>query len=795
MLVSFLPNSRQVIGIYLEMSEQSNFSIMFNWRGLSQKINKSKFRWTLDRKIGGLATVLLILLGGVSSYFHFEIKEICRELEEIAQSDIPIYKTTNQLFLYQNQKQLLLEELSLISHNYIYHNESKDQGLYLSKIAYKLDRIDHDISRTLSNGIKQSQFAIAEDNKEDKYRLNQEQEDYQQLKSIFLKLELENQEFNLIIEQILQQAISNQTAPSVNLIQQARLELQDFEQLTQKITQQLNAHIDGSVSAAHEERALMIKTNIFIAFGALIFGILFASLLTRQITSSVKKVTQQAKFIANNIARENLEHQALVIDTNDEIRDLSVAFNQMVENFLFSQTERQQMAEQVLSEKKIAQWQASHDILTDLVNRREFEHQLSQILESEEPTNHSLLYFDLDRFKIINDTCGHTAGDELLRQVSKVFLAQIRSSDTLARIGGDEFAVILYQCPQQNAVEVAQKILTSVQQFCFLWEERSFTIGVSIGVLSFKSQEDTLTSVLKAADAACYSAKNLGRNQIYVMENKEQELAQKSQEMNWLAEIHQALELDRFVLFYQKIQPLQTEYSRSEHYEVLLRMKGQNGQIIPPMAFLPIAERYQLMNQIDRWVIRTLFATQGPHYRKRGRIAQQNAHPSLYAINLSGETLNDVDFVQFIKEQLDHHQIPPQFICFEITETVAIANLSQTKLMITQLQELGCRFALDDFGSGMSSFAYLKNLPVDFLKIDGIFTRELLQDPVNSFILQSFHQVAQRMGIATIAEYVDSEEKLVQLKSLGIDYAQGYWIGKPQALPKLQLLTSNQDVA
>ena len=213
------------------------------------------------------------------------------------------------------------------------------------------------------------------------------------------------------------------------------------------------------------------------------------------------------------------------------------------------------------------------------------------------------------------------------------------------------------------------------------------------------------------------------------------------------------------------------------------------------MAFLPIAERYQLMNQIDRWVIRTLFATQGPHYRKRRRIAQQNAHPSLYAINLSGETLNDVDFVQFIKEQLDHHQIPPQFICFEITETVAIANLSQTKLMITQLQELGCRFALDDFGSGMSSFAYLKNLPVDFLKIDGIFTRELLQDPVNSLILQSFHQVAQRMGIATIAEYVDSEEKLVQLKSLGIDYAQGYWIGKPQALPKLQLLTSNQDVA
>ena len=517
--------------------------------------------------------------------------------------------------------------------------------------------------------------------------------------------------------------------------------------------------------------------------------------ITRHITSSVKRVTEQAKFIANNIAKENLESQALVIDTNDEIRDLSVAFNCMVENFLSTQAERQQMAEQLLHEKELAQWQANHDSLTGLVNRREFEHKLSQILESQEQNYHALLYLDLDRFKIVNDTCGHNAGDELLRQVSKVLQAQIRSSDTLARLGGDEFAVILYRCAQENAVALAQKILTSVQQFCFIWEEQSFTIGVSLGVLSFKSQKDTLTSVLKAADAACYSAKNLGRNQIYLMENKKQELAQQSQEMNWLAAIHQALELNRFVLFYQTIKPLQTESSGSEHYEVLLRMKGQNGQIIPPMAFIPIAERYQLMNQIDRWVIRTLFATQGHHYRKRGRIAQQNDHASLYAINLSGETLNDPNFVQFIKEELDFHQIPPQFICFEITETVAIANLPQAKLMITQLQELGCRFALDDFGSGMSSFAYLKNLPVDFLKIDGIVIRELLDNPINSAIIQSFHQVAQVMGIATIAEFVDTESKLVQLKSLGIDYAQGYWIAKPQPFPKLQLLTTNQDIA
>ena len=425
------------------------------------------------------------------------------------------------------------------------------------------------------------------------------------------------------------------------------------------------------------------------------------------------------------------------------------------------------------------------------MNRREFESRLSQIFESEKTISHSLLYLDLDRFKIINDTCGHDAGDELLRQVSKVLQAQISNSDTLARLGGDEFGVILDQCAQQNAVEIAQKILTAIQKFYFVWEARSFTIGVSIGMLSFNSQEDTLTSVLKAADAACYSAKNLGRNQIYVMENKEQELAEKSQEMNWLTAINQALELDRFVLYSQKIQPLQTDFSQSEHYEVLLRMEGKNGQLIPPMAFIPIAERYQLMNQIDRWVIRTLFATQAQHYRQRGRIAPQDSTASLYAINLSGESLNDTNFVQFIQEQLEYHQIPPHFICFEITETIAIANLLQAKLIITQLQELGCRFALDDFGSGMSSFGYLKSLPVDFLKIDGIFTRELLQDPVNSLIVQSFHQVAQAIRIATIAEYVDSEEKLIQLKSLGIDYAQGYWIAEPQPLPKLQLLTTN----
>ena len=766
---------------------------MFNPQRIIKQSHKRKFRWRLNQKIGGLASVLLVLLGGVSSYFYLEITEISRELEEMGQSDFPLYETTTQLVLYQQEKQLLLEKL-----NYIYHHDSPELGLYFSEIAYKFDRLEQDIHRTLSAGRQQSQLAFQQEQElEDTIRLNQEQEDYQQLQSIFSQLELENQKFNLIIEQFFQLAPSQPIAPSASLIQQARLELEVSQKLTREILERLRAHIDGSVSATVSEKTLAVKTNALIAFGAVLFGLFLSSWVTRQITSSLNKVTQQAKFIANNIDRANFSPEALVIDTNDEIRDLSVAFNRLVDSFLDSQAERQKIAEQMLSEKKLAQWQANHDLLTGLANRREFEHQLSQLWPSNTAKVHSLLYMDLDRFKIVNDTCGHSAGDELLQQVSQVFQAQLRSSDTLARLGGDEFAVILCGCPQKNAVALAEKILSSIQQFCFIWQERSFSIGVSIGVLSFEAQQDTLTSVLKAADAACYRAKNRGRNQIYVMENKEQELAQQSIEMNWLSAIQQALDSDRFLLFYQTIKPLQTISHGSEHYEVLLRMKGANGQIIPPMAFIPVAERYQLMNQIERWVIRTLFATQGHHYRQRGQLSQFQEHPvpSLYTVNLSGETLNDLNFVQFMREQLDWHRIPAQLICFEITETVAISNLPQAKLMITQLRELGCRFALDDFGSGMSSFAYLKSLPVDFLKIDGIFIRELLQDPVNSAIIKSFHQVAQAMGIATIAEFVDSEEKLVRLQSLGIDYAQGYGIAKPQPLPQLQLLNANLEVA
>ena len=347
---------------------------MFKCQQNIQHCNQKKFRWTLSKKIGGLATSLLLLLGGVSSYFYFEIHEISRELEEIGQSDFPLYETTTQLLLYEKEKQLLLEEV-----NYIINHVSEDPRPYYTQIAYKLDRVEQNINKTLLQGKQQAQFALQEEQaKEDKIRLNQEKEDYQKLQLMFLKLELDNQKFNLVIEQFLYQAINYSIPPPTSSIRQARLELQVSQELTQEILQTLKAHIDGSVSATVDERAIAVTTNALIALGALLFGLFFSTWVTRQITSSINKVTQQAKLIADNIERESLNLEALAIDTNDEIRDLSIAFNRMVNKFLDSQAERKKISEQIFSEKELAQWQAQHDSLTGLVNRRQFEDQLSQ---------------------------------------------------------------------------------------------------------------------------------------------------------------------------------------------------------------------------------------------------------------------------------------------------------------------------------------------------------------------------------------------------------------------------------
>ena len=422
-------------------------------------------------------------------------------------------------------------------------------------------------------------------------------------------------------------------------------------------------------------------------------------------------------------------------------------------------------------------WQASHDALTGLVNRREFENRLEQALTLARSQNqqHALCYLDLDQFKIVNDTCGHIVGDELLRQVTALFQSQVRTSDTLARLGGDEFGILLYHCSLEPALRIANKLREGVQAFRFVCQDKIFNIGVSIGLVEIDPDSESVTSILSAADAACYAAKNNGRNRVHIYQANDSELTQQHGEMQWVTRINQALEENRFRLYYQPIVPLTQTQLNGEHYEVLLRLIDERGNLVSPMAFIPAAERYNLMQAIDRWVISTLFSTQGQHYREAGC-------DCLYAINLSGASINDEQFVEFLHEQLELYQIPPALICFEITETVAIANLGKAAQFIQALRDLGCRFALDDFGSGMSSFVYLKNLPIDYLKIDGSFVKNIVDQPIDLAMVEAINQIGHVMGIQTIAEFVENQDILEKIISLGVDYAQGYGIAKPAPL-------------
>ena len=450
-------------------------------------------------------------------------------------------------------------------------------------------------------------------------------------------------------------------------------------------------------------------------------------------------------------------------------------------------------------------WQATHDPLTQLVNRREFEYQLEHALHSAQGygQEHVMLYLDLDRFKIVNDTNGHIAGDELLRQVSLLFKTNIRKTDILARLGGDEFAVLLYNCPPEQGLQVAELLLQSIQEFRFGWLDKTFSIGVSIGLVAVNPKTASTSAVLSAADIACYAAKNKGRNRVQVYEAGDRELIKQHGETQWVVQINQALEENRFRLYSQPIVQLNSPTTTGTHCEILLRLQLATGQLVSPMAFIPAAERYNLMHAIDRWVIRTLFSNLSKTFTAHLLVqnpggdsdkivslpacsilsnsqSSSGQYSSLYAINLSGDSINEEKFIEFIQEQFSIHQIPPEIICFEITETVAISNLSKAASLIWKLKELGCQFALDDFGSGMSSFAYLKNLPVDYIKIDGNFIKNIADNPIDIAMVEAITKIAHVMGIKTVAEYVESQIVMDKLKELGVDYAQGYYLGKPQ---------------
>jgi diguanylate cyclase (GGDEF)-like protein/PAS domain S-box-containing protein len=425
-------------------------------------------------------------------------------------------------------------------------------------------------------------------------------------------------------------------------------------------------------------------------------------------------------------------------------------------------------------------YHASHDVLTGLANRREFEARLERSLRSAKAREsaYALCHVDIDQFKIINDNCGHSAGDALLGQVGALLKTKIRWRDTLARLGGDEFAVLLDSCSLDEALRMAELLREAITKHKFVWEERTFRIGASIGVVPITGESEDVAALLSAADSACAAAKEAGRNRVYSFQENDIDLMRRRREMQWAARIHNALDESRFELFRMKIDPLQ-KVDLGAHYELLLRMKDETGKIVSPNDFIKAAERYGITPQIDRWVIEHALRWLVSEADERERLA-------LCSINLSGQSITDEKFLPFVQQQLRSSGIDGSKICFEITETAAVNSYSQANRFMEALKkEYGCKFALDDFGTGLSSFGYLKHFPVDFLKIDGSFVKEILHDPIDREMVRSINEIGHLTNKLTIAEFAENEEIINMLRSLGVDYAQGYGISSPQRILKV----------
>ncbi len=423
-------------------------------------------------------------------------------------------------------------------------------------------------------------------------------------------------------------------------------------------------------------------------------------------------------------------------------------------------------------------YHASHDVLTGLVNRREFESRLERALKSAKAreASYALCYLDIDQFKIINDTCGHSAGDALLGQVGALLKAKVRWRDTLSRLGGDEFGILLESCSLDEAMRTAEALRESVRNYRFTWEDRVFRLGASVGVVPIAADNEDVASILSAADSACQAAKEGGRNCVHSFAENDIELMRRRREMQWAARINAALEEGRFELFRMPIQPLQ-KVEVGAHYELLLRMRDEGGRMVSPNDFIAAAERYGITPAIDRWVIENAFRWLVSEADEREKLA-------MCAINLSGQSFGDDKFLPFVIDQFQKSGLDASKICFEITETAAVASFSQANRFIQALKELGCKFALDDFGTGLSSFGYLKHFPVDFLKIDGSFVREILRDPIDREMVRSINEIGHLTGKQTIAEFAENAEIIQMLTSLGIDYAQGYGIAQPSRVLK-----------
>jgi diguanylate cyclase (GGDEF)-like protein len=427
-------------------------------------------------------------------------------------------------------------------------------------------------------------------------------------------------------------------------------------------------------------------------------------------------------------------------------------------------------------------WRANHDDLTGLSSRLAFEHRAEELLGRcrEDNSTHALLYMDLDQFKIVNDTCGHIAGDELLCEIATTMGKSIRNSDMLARLGGDEFGVLLEGCDIEHAYDRAEKLRVAIRDLRFTRGNRNFEIGVSIGLVAINNNSDDITSVLSLADLACYTAKDEGRNRIKVYSDSDTQIDIRHEEMEWASKFNRAIDENRLKLAVQHSKCLNKEIPDSLYSEVLLRMVDSDGRPVPTSVFISAAERYHFMPTIDRWVVKTVMSMIKHRHLPL-------APGQIIAINLSGLSINEADFLDYVRDLFVRYpEVPPRQICFEITETAAVGNIASAQRFIRKLRKLGCLFALDDFGSGLSSFAYLKNLHIDFLKIEGSFVRDMLDDSMDMVVVEAVSLIGKRVNVRTIAEWVENDTILRAVRALEIDYAQGFGIHKPEIIEVIE---------
>lgn len=508
------------------------------------------------------------------------------------------------------------------------------------------------------------------------------------------------------------------------------------------------------------------------------FGLMLSALLAWWIGRNITKPIQEIAYAVNKVGEGHFAH-TIIENSSGELQTLQKGFNSMATSLKHAYDV---MQDKINDATSMLRHQAQHDDLTGLINRREFEVRLERNLKTvhENGAQHVLCYLDLDQFKLVNDTCGHSAGDELLRQISVLLANRMRDRDTLARLGGDEFGLLLENCSLADATLITNSLLKLVSDYRFIHEDKIFNIGVSIGVVVINSKFESVSEIIHAADIACYSAKNAGRNQSFLFSPSDVEVTKRRTAVEAVADITDEIDDETFVLYCQPIVPLTLLVPQQHHFEVLIRKVNVDGNIMLPTSFIPSAERYLLMPNIDRWVIKNTFAT----YRELLNQSNEKCN-YVFSINLSGTSLGDKSLLGYIREQFVIYSIPPQSICFEITETAAIVNLKNTIQLFTALRKLGCSFALDDFGSGMSSFMYLKNFEVDYLKIDGSFVKDMDNNKIDHAMVRSIHSVAEAMNIKTVAEFVENDAILKELKTIGVHYGQGLHLGPPIPIKKL----------